>query len=255
MPIICSVSLSTRRKCGSERSSPASPTLLLVDLVSMPPHTVRARRDGHVLAQAHRLADLADRHARAVMDHRRAQPGAVAAVFGVDVLDHLLAPLVLEIDVDVGRLAALLGDEAVEQQVAGRRVDRGDAEAEADRRVGRAAAPLAQDRRLARAGEVDDLLDGQEIGRDVELADQRQLVLELSCRLSSGTPSDSAILRLPRSAARDTVATLRPSGTLSLRILVAQLVEAEAEAHRPPRASPRWRAASGRTAGSSPAAT
>ena len=45
-------------------------------------------------------------------------PGAVAAVFLVDVLDHLLAPLVLEIDVDVGRLVALLGDEALEQQVA-----------------------------------------------------------------------------------------------------------------------------------------
>jgi hypothetical protein len=30
------------------------------------------------------------------------------------VLDHLLAPLVLEIDVDVGRLVAGLGDEALE---------------------------------------------------------------------------------------------------------------------------------------------
>ena len=43
--------------------------------------------------------------------------GAVAAVFLVDVLDHLLAPLVLEIDVDVGRLVALGADEALEQQV------------------------------------------------------------------------------------------------------------------------------------------
>jgi hypothetical protein len=33
-------------------------------------------------------------------------------------LDHLLAPLMLEIDVDVGRLAPLLGNEALEQQVA-----------------------------------------------------------------------------------------------------------------------------------------
>ncbi len=39
------------------------------------------------------------------MDHGRGDPGAVAAVFLVDVLDHLLAPLMLEIDVDVGRLA------------------------------------------------------------------------------------------------------------------------------------------------------
>src|SRR5690606_19332680 len=73
---------------------------------------------------------------------------------------------------------ALLGQEAVEQQLVLGRIDRGDAEAEAHRRVGRRAAPLAQDRRLAAAGEVDDLLDGQEIGRDAELADQRQLFLE-----------------------------------------------------------------------------
>ena len=34
--------------------------------------------------------------------------GAVAAVFVVDVLDDFLAPLVLEVDVDVGRLVAFL---------------------------------------------------------------------------------------------------------------------------------------------------
>ena len=71
--------------------------------------------------QAHRLADFADRAARPVMDDGGGDAGAVAAVFGVDVLDHFLAPLMLEIDVDVGRLLALLGNEALEQQVAGRR--------------------------------------------------------------------------------------------------------------------------------------
>ena len=39
-----------------------------------------------------------------------------AAVLAVDVLDHLLAALVLEVDVDVGRLVALGADEALEQQ-------------------------------------------------------------------------------------------------------------------------------------------
>jgi hypothetical protein len=39
---------------------------------------------------------------------------------------------VLEIDVDVGRLAALLRDEALEQQVVAFRIDRGDAEDVAD---------------------------------------------------------------------------------------------------------------------------
>ncbi len=47
----------------------------------------------------------------------RGDAGVLAAVFAVDVLDHLLAPLVLEIDVDVGRLVALRRDEALEQEV------------------------------------------------------------------------------------------------------------------------------------------
>ena len=39
------------------------------------------------------------------------------AIALVDVLDHLLAPLMFEIDVDVGRLLAFLRDEALEQKI------------------------------------------------------------------------------------------------------------------------------------------
>ena len=63
---------------------------------------------GDVRRQAERLADLADRHARAVMDHGGADRGPLAAVAPVEILDDLLAPLMLEIDVDVRRLVALL---------------------------------------------------------------------------------------------------------------------------------------------------
>ena len=66
------------------------------------------------------------------MDYGCGDPGTVAAVLFVDVLDHFLAPLMLEIDVDVGRLASLLGNEALEQQVVQRRIDRSDAQAVAD---------------------------------------------------------------------------------------------------------------------------
>ena len=58
-------------------------------------------------------------------DHRR----AIAPVALVDLLDHLFAALVLEVDVDVGRLAALGREEALEEQVRARGIDRGDAEA------------------------------------------------------------------------------------------------------------------------------
>src|ERR1044072_2034925 len=60
---------------------------------------------------------------------RAGDAGAVAAVFAVDVLDDLFAPLVFEIDVDVGRLVALARDESLHEQLAARRIHLGDAEA------------------------------------------------------------------------------------------------------------------------------
>src|SRR5690606_16721176 len=101
-----------------------------------------------VQGEPERLADVADRALRAVADDGRGDAGVLAAVLGVDVLDDLLAPLVLEVDVDVRRLGALGGDEALEQEMESYRVDLGDAEAVADRRVRGRAAPLAEDAAL-----------------------------------------------------------------------------------------------------------
>ncbi len=112
-------------------------------------------------------------------------------------LDHFLAPLMLEIDVDVGRLLALLGNEALEQQIAGRRVDRGDAEAIADGAVGRRPPSLAQDRRVEAAREGDDVVDGQEIAREVELLDQPQLLVELGQDLVGDALAPAPVRALP----------------------------------------------------------
>src|SRR4029077_8603131 len=117
-------------------------------------------RRGDVLGQAQSLADLADGAAGAVMHDGCADCGAVAPVTLVDVLDHLLAPLVLEIDVDVGRLGATLGNEAGGGEVAFFRVHRGDAEAVADGAVRRRAAALAEDFLFLPAREGDDVVDG-----------------------------------------------------------------------------------------------
>ncbi len=105
------------------------------------------------------------------------QGGPVAAIGVVDPLDHFLPALVLEVDVDVGRLAALLRDEALEQKFRAHRIDRGDAEHVADGGIGGAAAALAED--AAILGELDDGIHGQEVRRVFELLDQRQLVAEL----------------------------------------------------------------------------
>ena len=95
--------------------------------------------------KAERLAHVAHRALRPVADHRGGERGALAAVLAVDVLDHLLAPLVLEVDVDVGRLVALARHEALEQHAHARRIDLGDAERIAHHRVRRRAPPLAED--------------------------------------------------------------------------------------------------------------
>ncbi len=135
-----------------------------------------AERDDDILGEAEDLGGLADRRARAIGRHRRRETRALAPVALIDVLDHLFALLVLEIDVDVGRLVALGRDETLEQEIEFGGIDLGDPEAIADRRIGRRAAPLAQD--AARLGVAHDVVHGEEIGRVFQVADQREFVIE-----------------------------------------------------------------------------
>src|SRR5208282_3117267 len=103
---------------------------------------------------------------------------AVASIALVDVLDHLLAPLVLEIDVDIGRLAAVFGNETGEQEIALVRIHRRDAEAIANGAVRRRAAALAEDFFFLPAREGHDIMDGEEIARIIELGDKRELIMK-----------------------------------------------------------------------------
>src|SRR3546814_4441372 len=114
-----------------------------------PAVTLRKQRD-LVGRKAEGLGDVAHRALAAVADHGGGQRGARASVLVVDVLDDLFAALVLEVDVDVGRLVARLRQEARQQQAAFGGIHRGDAEREADRGVGGRAAALAEDLLLDR---------------------------------------------------------------------------------------------------------
>ena len=145
--------------------------------VAIAPHGLGQRR-GDVFGQTQHLADFADGAARAVMHDGCADRRAMAAVAAVDVLDHFLAPLMLEIDVDIGRLAAILGNEAGEQKVALVRIHRGDAETKAHRAVGRRAAALAEDFLVLIARKSDDVIDGEEVARIIELGDELQLIAQ-----------------------------------------------------------------------------
>ena len=110
------------------------------------------------------------------MNHRRCNAGALAAIALIDVLDDLLAPLVFEIHVDVRWLAALRGNEALEQQVDLRRIDRGDVQAIAHRGIGRRTAALAEN--AAADGVAHDVMHRQEIPRVVELRDDAQFLFD-----------------------------------------------------------------------------
>ena len=130
----------------------------------------------------------------------------------------------LEVDVDVRRLLALLTDEAFEQEVVAPRIDGGDAQHEADRRVGGRPSPLTQD--VPAAGEADDGVNGQEVGRIAQGLDQSELVFQRrphlvrqAFRIPVRRPRPGqGLQRLLRGLSRRRLA----------RILVGQLVQAEA---------------------------
>ena len=139
------------------------------------PHRIGQRRR-HVFRQPQRLADVADGAARPVMNHGCDDSGAVTAISPVDILHHLLAPRMLEVDVDVGRLQPFLGNETLEQQIDLGRIDGSNAEYVAHGRVRRRTPALAEDFLLARV--ANDVVHGEKIVRIFELPDQAQFLVQ-----------------------------------------------------------------------------
>ena len=109
----------------------------------------------------------------------------VGAVAGVEVLDHLLAPVDVEVDVDVRKGAGLV-DEALEEQLVLDRVDLGDAEAIGHDRVAGAPAPLADD--PARPRELHEVPDDEEELGQPRAVDDVELVRELPQRPLGNRP-------------------------------------------------------------------
>ena len=198
----------------------------------------RGQRVGPVANAAGQRINLVGRHAQhprhiahctgaAIAAGHRGERGAAAAVALEHVLDHFLAPLVLEVDVDVRRLVALTGDEAFEQHPDPVRVDRGDSQRVADHRVGGRAAALTED--LPAAGKAHDVVHGEEVALVAELGDQRQLFFHQRTRLLR-----HAARPAPAHAFFGELAQPR-SGTMAgghqlVRILVAEFAQVEAAA-------------------------
>src|SRR5712671_6319443 len=98
----------------------------------------------------------------------------IAAIGFENPLHDDFTPFVLEIDIDIGRLAALFRDEPLEQKIIAPGIDRSDAKYIADGGVGGRAAALAQN--VLAAGETDDGIHRQKIRRVFESLDQLQLM-------------------------------------------------------------------------------
>ena len=105
-----------------------------------------------------------------------------APVLVGDVLDHALAALDREVDVDVRHRDPLGVQEALEQQVVLERVDVRDAQAVRHDRAGRRAATRA-DRDAVVLRELDEVPDDQEVGREAHPLDHAELHLEPLDRL------------------------------------------------------------------------
>ena len=124
-------------------------------------------------------------HATGVAHHRlgaqRAKRGDLAhgatAIFRLDVLDHPLAVILTEVDVEVGHRHALRIQEALEQQVVADRIEIGDAQGVGDQRP-RTRTPPGADRHAVGLAPVDEILNDQEVAGEPHLDDRAALECE-----------------------------------------------------------------------------
>ena len=161
---------------GVLRIEPRLPDLHVVEaLAPASPHRIGQCR-GHIFRQPQRLADVADRAARPVMNDGGNDRRAVTAISPVDILHHLLAPRMFEIDVDVGRLQTLLGNKTLEQKIDLGRIDGSNIEHIAHGRIRRRSPALTEDFLTPRI--ADDVVHGEKIMRVFELSDQAQFLVQ-----------------------------------------------------------------------------
>ena len=120
----------------------------------------------------------------------------VLAVLAPDVRDHLVAPPVLEVDVDVGHRHPVRVEEPLERELVEDRVDRGDPERVGHDAAGRRATTRRLDALLA--GEADEVRDDEEVAGVPHRGDDAELVIEprLELRRDGAVPASEAGLAL-----------------------------------------------------------
>lgn len=150
--------------------------LIVVEGTAMPPVDFFSDLIDEVEAKTEGFTDIADGGPWSVGDDFGGDAGVVAAVLLVDVLDDFFAAFVFEIDVDVGGFVSGGGEEAFEEEIDPCGVDGGDTDAVADGGIGGGASTLAED--AAIAGELDEVVDGEEVGFVLEFLDEGKFVMD-----------------------------------------------------------------------------
>ncbi len=174
----------SRLTCGSTSYALASSGLSSSALLQR--HVQRVRHEPRhavdvAVAHAERAAGVADRRLRAHGAEGDDLRDAVVAVLLGDVADHLVAPVVRDVEVDVGRLLAVDVQEALEDEPRRQRVDERDVERVEDDARRRGAAHAEHD--AGALAELRDVVDDEEVVGEPRLLDDVQLVLEPRARV------------------------------------------------------------------------
>ncbi len=150
------------------------------------------------VAVAEHAPDVPDGRAR---EHRAKGDDlgdVVLAVLAPDVGDDLIAPAVLEVDIDVGHRHPIRVEEALERQLVQDRVDRGDTQGVGDDASGRRSAARRLD--ALRAGKGDEVGDDQEVTGIAHRENDTELIVQAGLELRrhrSVTTRQAALALLP----------------------------------------------------------
>ncbi len=191
-------------------------------------HVQRVRDEpGHTVSLAvrhsERAAHVPNRGLRAERPERDDLRDAVVTIPVRRPADDLVAPVVGEVEIDIGRLAPLMMEEALEHQPRGDGVDLRDAQAVEDR--GRRRAPPHAHRDALRAREVRDLPHDVDVVHESSLADDLQLPGDALAhfigrvRISAGHPLVRQLLQV----------LLRRHARRAVRLGEVQPVEVQAQ--------------------------
>ena len=129
------------------------------------------------VAQAQHPADVAHRGAGLQLSEGDDLRHPVAAIFAADIVDHLIAPVLAEIDVEVRHRHALGVQEALEQQVELQRIEIGDGQCPGNHGAG-ARSTAGTNRNALRLRPLDEIGDDQEVAGKAHLLDDRQLIFQ-----------------------------------------------------------------------------